>query len=130
MPTIEHNALTENNYLVHYPDRLELAPYVDISVFVWINAANGVTIEKDVQIGPFTSIMSNSTIDGKSGEVVIESGALVGSHSTVMPGVTIGTNALVGSHSFVTDDVPPGSLAYGTPAKVVSDNWRKSQPES
>lgn len=37
----------------------------------------------------------------------------------VMPGVTIGDNATIGAASLVNKDVPPGALAYGSPAKVI-----------
>ena len=42
----------------------------------------------------------------------------MGSHSVVMPGVTIGENAMVGAFSFVNADIPDGAIAYGVPAKV------------
>ena len=42
----------------------------------------------------------------------------MGSHSVVMPGVTIGENAVVGAFSFVNSDIPDNATAYGVPAKV------------
>jgi acetyltransferase-like isoleucine patch superfamily enzyme len=45
-------------------------------------------------------------------------GAKVGSGSTVLAGVTIGEHALVGAGSVVTRDIPPGALAYGCPARL------------
>lgn len=47
-----------------------------------------------------------------------EAGARVGSGSVILAGVTIGAEALVGAGSVVTRDVPPGSVAYGVPARV------------
>lgn len=47
-----------------------------------------------------------------------ETGAKVGSGSVVLAGVTVGEYALVGAGSLVTRDIPPGSLAYGHPARV------------
>jgi acetyltransferase-like isoleucine patch superfamily enzyme len=47
-----------------------------------------------------------------------ETGAKIGSGSTVCSGVTIGEYAIVGAGSLVTRDVPPGALAYGHPARV------------
>jgi acetyltransferase-like isoleucine patch superfamily enzyme len=47
-----------------------------------------------------------------------EAGARVGSGSVILAGVTIGAGALVGAGSVVTRDIPPGSLAYGVPARV------------
>jgi acetyltransferase-like isoleucine patch superfamily enzyme len=42
--------------------------------------------------------------------------AWVASDVTVMRGVTIGAHAIVGARSLVTSDVPPHTLAYGSPA--------------
>jgi acetyltransferase-like isoleucine patch superfamily enzyme len=36
-----------------------------------------------------------------------------------MPGVTIGQGAVIGAGSVVTKDIPPYSIAVGTPAKVI-----------
>jgi acetyltransferase-like isoleucine patch superfamily enzyme len=77
-----------------------------------------VTIEAEVQIGSHCSIYSVSTIDDKQAPVVLKKNCRVGSHSTIMPGVTIGENAVVGAHSFVNKDIPANSLAYGVRAKV------------
>lgn len=114
-PDIEHGTLTEYNWLVHRPEKLELADYVDIAAFTVINAHAGVTIESGVQIGPHCDIHSKSTIDGAEGPIVIREGARIGSHTTVLPGVTIGRESLVGSHSLVRDDVPSYSRVSGVP---------------
>jgi acetyltransferase-like isoleucine patch superfamily enzyme len=47
-----------------------------------------------------------------------ERGARVGSGSVILTAVTIGEEALVGAGSVVTRDIPPGSVAYGVPARV------------
>ncbi len=47
-----------------------------------------------------------------------ETGAKVGSGSTVLAGVTVGEHSLVGAGSLVTRDVPAGALAFGSPARV------------
>ncbi|WP_198545937.1 N-acetyltransferase [Actinacidiphila yeochonensis] len=49
-----------------------------------------------------------------------ETGAKVGSGSTVLSGVVIGERALVGAGSVVTRDIPAGATAYGSPARVRS----------
>src|SRR5262249_17936081 len=46
-----------------------------------------------------------------------DTGAKVGSGTTVLAGVTIGRHALVGAGSVVTRDIPAGTLAYGHPAR-------------
>ena len=43
----------------------------------------------------------------------------LGAGVIVLAGVTIGDNSVVGAGSVVTKDVPPNSVALGTPAKVI-----------
>ncbi len=43
----------------------------------------------------------------------------IGGHVCVLPGVTIGEGSVIGAGSVVTEDVPPYSLAYGNPCRVV-----------
>ena len=43
----------------------------------------------------------------------------IGSHSVVMPGVTIGENSIVGAFSLVNQDVPDNVIVVGVPAKVI-----------
>ncbi len=118
-PVIKHNKPTIYNWLVQYPEGLRLGEQTDIGAFTYINAKAGVTIEPEVQIGSHCSIYSVSTIDNKSAPVVMKRNCRIGTHSTVMPGVTIGENAVVGAHSFVNADIPDNCIAYGVPAKTV-----------
>jgi acetyltransferase-like isoleucine patch superfamily enzyme len=118
-PRIEHGKLTEWNWMVQYPEKLALGERTDIGAFTYINAKYGVSIGKDVQIGSHCSLYSESTIDKTQGKITIEDGACVGSHSLVMPGVTIGRGAIVGAFSFVTKDVPANTVVVGVPARIL-----------
>ena len=53
----------------------------------------------------------------------IESGAFVGSNSTLVAPVTVGEGAYVGAGSTITEDVPKGALALGRGRQVVKDGW-------
>ncbi len=118
-PEILEGKLTKYQWLVQNVDGLTLGYKTDIGAFTYINAKYGVLIEDYVQIGSHCSIYSVSTIDDKQGQVTLKKNCKIGSHSTIMPGVTIGKNAVVGAHSFVNRDVPANCLAYGVPAKIV-----------
>lgn len=117
-PEVKEGELTKWNWMVQHKDNLVLGKKTDIGAFTYINAKYGVEIQDEVQIGSHCSIYSVSTIDDKHGKVTIKKGALIGSHSVVMPGVTIGENAIVGAFTFVTRDVPDKGLAVGVPAKL------------
>jgi acetyltransferase-like isoleucine patch superfamily enzyme len=53
--------------------------------------------------------------------VEMGAGCFVGAHATVLPGVTVGAFAVVGANSVVSRDVPPATVAVGSPAKPVRD---------
>ena len=118
-PLIEDGKPTKYNWIVQNMDKFELGYKTDIGAFTYINAANGVILEDDVQVGSHCSLYSISTIDNKKGKVHIKRNAKIGTHSTVMPNVTIGENSIIGAYSFVTEDIPSNVIAFGVPAKVV-----------
>lgn len=118
-PEINECELTKYNWLVQNKDNLDLGYKTDIGAFTYINAKNNVVIEDYVQIGSHCSIYSVSTIDDKEGEVILKKNCRIGTHSVVMPGVTIGENSVIGAFSFVTKDIPDNVVAYGVPAKVM-----------
>jgi len=118
-PKFQHNKLSKCGWLVDYPEGLELSNYVDIASFVYINAREGVIIEGDVEIGSHCSIYSISTIDNKKGKIVLKKNCKIGTHSTIMPGVTIGENSIVAAHSFVNRSVPNNVIVAGCPAKII-----------
>lgn len=53
------------------------------------------------------------------GSVTVENNVNIGSGSTILSNVTIGENSVIGAGSVVTKSIPPNSIAYGNPAKVV-----------
>ncbi len=117
-PIIKHGKMTKYNYIVQYPEKLKLGKNFDIGEFTYINANYGVTIEDDVQIGSHCSIYSHSTIDSKKGSVILKQNCKIGTHSTIMPNVTIGKNSIVSAYSFVTRNIPDNEIWYGIPAKL------------
>ena len=120
MPKIEEKKLHPKYYfLVQHKDNLNLGINTDVGEFTYINAKYGVKIEKNVQIGSHCSIYSLSTIDDKKGKIIIKENARIGTHSTIMPGVTIGKNVLVGAYSFVNKNIPDDVVAYGIPVKIL-----------
>ncbi len=81
-------------------------------------------IEDDCWIGPHVSITNvlhprcpkkSECIKGPT----IKRGAKVCANVTLTPAVTIGENALVGAGAVVVEDVPPGAVVVGNPARVI-----------
>jgi UDP-3-O-[3-hydroxymyristoyl] glucosamine N-acyltransferase len=95
-----------------------------------VSAKREVVIERKAMVGPGSRIYDGDQhdLDAEHREVVapvrIGELAWVASDVTVIRGVTIGAHAVIGARSLVTRDVPPHTLAYGTPAEprgVVGD---------
>lgn len=120
-PEIEEGKLTKYSWVVQHKDKLKLGYKTDIGAFTYINAKNGVIIGDYVQIGSHCSIYSISTIDNKEGKVILKRRCRIGSHSVVMPGVTIGKNSIVGAFSFVNTDVPNNVVATGVPVAIIQN---------
>jgi acetyltransferase-like isoleucine patch superfamily enzyme len=76
--------------------------------------APGVTIANDLYPGlpESAAVMSGPRIGA---------GAQLGVNVTVLPYVRIGDGCLVGAGSVVTRDLPPGTVAYGNPARIRGD---------
>ena len=125
-PVVEHNKLTKYHYLVQYPENLKLGHGFDIGYFTYINSKFGVEIQDDVQIGSHCSIYSHSTIDDKKGKIILKKNCKIGTHSTIMPNVTIGENSIVAAYSFVTKNIPKNQTWSGIPAKLkINHNMKK-----
>ncbi len=118
-PQIEDGTPTEYGWIVKNASGLSLGYKTDIGAFTYINAKKGVIIEDFVQIGSHCSVYSISTIDGREGTVTLKRNCKIGSHSVVMPGVTVGRNSIIGAFSLVNRDVSDNVVVLGIPARFV-----------
>ena len=118
-PEIVDGEPTKYNWIVQNKQLFDLGYKTDIGAFTYINAKHGVKVEDNVQIGSHCSIYSISTIDDKAGAVVLKKNCKIGTHSVIMPGVTVGENSIVGAFSFVNGDVEDNVTVVGIPAKII-----------
>ena len=51
--------------------------------------------------------------------IIIDDDVWIGANVTITPGVSIGPHSVIGAGSVVTHNIPAGSVAYGSPAKVM-----------
>jgi len=95
--------------------------YNHFSNFIFFSFANSPLIDmpsKNTQ----PEIFSNPKIS-------IGNDVWIGENVSIFSGVTIGDGAVIGACSLVTKDVPPYSIAYGVPAKVVKYRFDKEKIE-
>lgn len=99
-----------------------------------ITCANKIVISSGVLTGKRILITDNShgsitleqlRVAPKSRPVISKGGVFIGKNvwigekASIMPGVTIGEGSIIGANSVVTSDIPPYSVAVGTPARIV-----------
>ncbi|MBN2485908.1 MAG: acyltransferase [Bacteroidales bacterium] len=91
---------------------------VEIGKKVWVTAGTMILChQRDLSThSKNKAVMDNELIYKK---VVIKDGAHIGIGAIIMPGVTIGEGSVIGAGSVVTKDIPPYSVAIGSPAKVI-----------
>ena len=90
-----------------------------------------VTIGDDVMMGPEVVVYTTRHEDKRTDipmrlqgmkdilPVTIGNDVWIGRRVVILPGVTIGEGCIIGACSVVTKDIPPYSVAVGTPAKVI-----------
>ena len=76
-------------------------------------------IEDEVFLGPGV-IFTNDPypMSPKMVGVHVESGAVICAGAVLKAGVRVGARSVVGMGAVVTRDVPPGTVVYGSPARV------------
>lgn len=105
-------------------DRVGIRPYVTLS------ASERITIEDDVIIAAYSSlidsdhtwdagrpnVMANPTV---TAPIHVGRGTWIGERVAVLRGARIGAGCVIGANSVVRGDIPDGSVAVGAPARVV-----------
>lgn len=103
---------------------------LNTNVVISANCGGTIYIGDDVIIGPMSVLRAaNHCFDKKElpirdqghkpGVIIVENNVWFGADVTILPNVRIGTGSIVGAGSVVTKDIPPFSIAVGSPACVI-----------
>lgn len=90
-------------------------PHAEIGDNVILNT--GCTVDHHARIGDHAHVGPGANL---AGNVTIGGGALIGVGAAVIPGRTIGEWAVVGAAAAVVDDVAPGAVVVGVPARCLA----------
>ena len=114
--------------VIYAPEELEIGNKVDIGEFSVIRANGGLTIGDRVLIAAHVAITTRGhpiapprfgvTVDAP---IVIDDDVWIGTHATILPGVTVGRGSVVAAGAVVTTSVPPGVVVGGVPARVIRE---------
>lgn len=143
---VQINALGHPNNKVHIKDRVRLERGVDIrslndthiiihenayvGPYVTICGTGDIKIGKNCLIAPHCGIFANNHIFADPTRaieqqgitrhgIIIEDDCWLGHNVTVLDGVVIGRGSIIGAGSVVNRNIPPFSIAVGTPARII-----------
>lgn len=121
---VERQAWTSSEPVLRIGDRVKVRPYCTFS------AAEQITVEDDVVIAAFTTVIDSdhTWADGRpnvlfnrlrTSPVRIGQGTWIGERVGILRGADIGRFCVIGSNSIVRGTIPDYSVAVGSPARVV-----------
>lgn len=98
-----------------------------IGPFTLLDGSGGITIGSYCSISTGVQILTHDSVKWaltggtkpyERCETIIEDCCYIGGNTILNKGVRIGAHSLIGASSLVNRDVPPFSIAFGTPCRV------------
>ena len=113
-----------------YIGEVSIADSVHVGQNCFIDGGGKVRIGKETLLGPNVAILSmdhqfdNPEVPIRfqgavAKPIILDEDVWIAANVVILGGVTIGKGSVVAAGSVVTKDIPPYSIAVGTPAKVV-----------
>ena len=118
---------------INFSNRMEIGRDVYIATGCWIHAWGGVVLEDEVQLGPYSVLVSgdHTLKDGSYrygpsalAPIRICHGSWVAAHAVVTKGVTLGRGSLLAANSVATKNIPDFAIAAGAPARILDEKSR------
>lgn len=122
----------DDSFNMFPPFHTDCGKNITVGKNVFINACCCFQDQGGIAIGDGTLIGHNVVLatinhgfppdhrgDNFPAAIAIGRNVWVGSHATVLPGVTIGDGAIVAAGTVVTEDVPPMTVVGGVPARII-----------
>jgi maltose O-acetyltransferase len=118
---------------LNFSNCLEIGRDVYIATGCWIHAWGGVVLEDEVQLGPYSVLVTgdHTLQDGsyrqgpsKLAPIRLRRGSWVAAHAVVTKGVTLGRGALLAANSVATTSIPDFTIAAGVPARIIKEKSR------
>lgn len=102
----------------------DIDPHAEIGGGIYFPHPYGIVVHGTCKIGRNVWILQNVTLGRANTRTqqapVVESGAQIYAGAVVLGPVTVGAGAVIGANSVVLTNVPPGQVAVGVPARIVS----------
>jgi serine O-acetyltransferase len=101
---------------------IEIGSDVKLGDGVYFVHTQGIVIGGDAVIGDRVRFYGSNTVGTAkdNGYPTIENDVVVGAGARILGPVRVGAGARIGANAVVLTDVPPGSVAVGIPARIIS----------
>ena len=116
--------------MVDAPERIRAGARLNIGEYAFLSAVAGLEIGDDVLIGHGASVLTaDHGLDEarpmaeqalELAPITIEDDVWIGSGARLLAGVRVGRGAVIAANAVVVEDVPPGIVVGGIPAKPIS----------
>ena len=119
------------NLIFYNPAAIFLGADIYIAPGCWFMAGDPIRVGDQVLFGPYCAVVSSehtflqdSFRFGKPvhAPIQIDKGCWIAAHVVITAGCMIGEQSLVAAGAVVTQNIPPGVLAGGLPARVIHRN--------
>lgn len=94
--------------------------FLDPSHCYLISIGNNCTICPNVRFVAHDASTKKKMGYTKIGKIEVGENCFIGDSSIILPNVKIGPDAIIGAGSVVTKNVPPGTIAAGNPARIIT----------
>ena len=111
---IGNNVSIESDCHIGAINKIIIGDNVLIASFVYISDhSHGEITRAELDLAPLERPLYSK------GPIIIGNNVWIGEKVCILPNVRIGDGAIIGANSVVTKDIPPYSVAAGSPAKVI-----------
>jgi acetyltransferase-like isoleucine patch superfamily enzyme len=136
---VMHHAILHVYNFRNMPDsRIRIGRDSLIGEFCVIRGQGGVHIGDKVYLAPLVQILAVNHVYNDPDRPIIEQGIIaegivieddvwIGAGAIILDGVRVGAGSVIGAGSVVAENIPPHSVAAGSPAKVISDRRERKK---
>lgn len=122
---IDKNAVIMMGAVINIGAEIGEGSMIDMNAVV---GARG-TVGKNVHVGA-GAVIAGVLEPPSSDPVIIEDNVLIGANAVILEGVRIGKGSVVAAGSVVTQDIAPGVVVAGAPAKIIKSVDEKTKEKT
>lgn len=126
---VHSTAHPENSAFVEFPWNLKMGAQSSVGERSWIYCLDKILIDEKSCIGQDCKLITGShnykskNFEMETKPIVIGKGCWLTSSVTVVMGVSIGDYSVIGINSLVTKSISKNKVAFGSPAKEMSNRF-------